>query len=39
MLGLCTQGVCGERKGVVVWWCGGVVLWCGVGCTAVIDIL
>jgi len=28
MLGLCvcvyTQGVCGERKGVVVWWCGAV---------------
>jgi hypothetical protein len=36
MLGLCTQGVCGERKGVVVWWCGAVS---GVLCTAVIDIL
>ena len=21
---VCVQGVCGERKGVVVWWCGAV---------------
>jgi len=35
MLGLCVYKVC-VAKGKV-WWCGGVVVWCGVGCTAVID--